>query len=137
MEKRKFEIGSRYFYSGLYGGQYTVEVVSRTETAVTFREYWIAEDTGKECHTDVERDVEVVTLIDRDVQVERVNIWEYSRDKGYLYCVEDDESFFLEAGDDEYDEDFCDWEEKSYGPSNPWDAPGMKISDFITGVSYW
>ena len=22
-------------------------------------------------------------------------------------------------------------EEKSYGPSNPWDAPGMKISDFI------
>ena len=24
--------------------------------------------------------------------------------------------------------------EKDYGPSNPWDAPGMKISDFIKGV---
>lgn len=24
--------------------------------------------------------------------------------------------------------------EKDYGPSNPWDAPGMTISDFIKGV---
>lgn len=24
-----------------------------------------------------------------------------------------------------------DYEEKPYGPSNPWDAPGMSISDFI------
>jgi hypothetical protein len=24
--------------------------------------------------------------------------------------------------------------EKDYGPSNPWDAPGMKISDFLPGV---
>ena len=23
------------------------------------------------------------------------------------------------------------YEEKSYGPSNPWDAPGMTVSDFI------
>ena len=35
---------------------------------------------------------------------------------------------------DEYEED-CEMEyEKDYGPSNPWDAPGMKISDFIKGV---
>lgn len=27
--------------------------------------------------------------------------------------------------------------EKDYGPSNPWDAPGMKVSDFITGVCYF
>lgn len=26
---------------------------------------------------------------------------------------------------------------EDYGPSNPWDAPGMKVSDFITGVSYF
>ena len=25
--------------------------------------------------------------------------------------------------------------EKDYGPGNPWDAPGMKISDFIGGVA--
>lgn len=24
--------------------------------------------------------------------------------------------------------------EKDYGPGNPWDAPGMRVSDFITGV---
>lgn len=26
---------------------------------------------------------------------------------------------------------------EDYGPSNPWDAPGMKVSDFITGVCYF
>lgn len=25
-------------------------------------------------------------------------------------------------------------DEEDYGPSNPWDAPGMKVSDFIRGV---
>ena len=25
-------------------------------------------------------------------------------------------------------------EAKDYGPSNPWDAPGMRVSDFIRGV---
>ena len=24
--------------------------------------------------------------------------------------------------------------ENDYSPSNPWDAPGMRVSDFITGV---
>ena len=34
------------------------------------------------------------------------------------------------------DREWFDYEpdEKPYGPSNPWDAPGMKISDFISGV---
>lgn len=27
-------------------------------------------------------------------------------------------------------------EYEDYGPSNPWDAPGMRVSDFIRGVSY-
>ena len=27
-------------------------------------------------------------------------------------------------------------DEEDYGPSNPWDAPGMRVSDFITGVCY-
>ena len=37
------------------------------------------------------------------------------------------------------EEDLGDYDcyEKDYGPSNPWDAPGMKVSDFITGVCYF
>lgn len=31
---------------------------------------------------------------------------------------------------------YSEYEEKDYGPSNPWDAPGMKVSDFIRGVVY-
>lgn len=47
------------------------------------------------------------------------------------YAEEIPEPSYAEPADD-YD----DWDEyeKDYGPSNPWDAPGMRISDFITGV---
>ena len=38
-------------------------------------------------------------------------------------------------------DDFDDWDgpddRRDYGPSNPWDAPGMRVSDFITGVRCW
>ena len=137
MEKRKFEIGNRYHYSGLYGGQYTVEVLSRTDETVTFREYWIAEDTGRECHEDQMRSVEVETISGTDVQAERVQIWEYHGEKGYLYCIDESEMYDLIMGDGEDDPWLEELEEKDYGPSNPWDAPGMKVSDFITGVSLW
>lgn len=40
---------------------------------------------------------------------------------------EDTEKDYLEDNAFESDLEF----EKSYGPSNPWDAPGMKVSDFI------
>ena len=30
--------------------------------------------------------------------------------------------------------EYLDRDERDYGPSNPWDAPGMKISDFLPGV---
>lgn len=42
--------------------------------------------------------------------------------------TEDDYGDYPEDGwDDYFDNEFGD----DYGPSNPWDAPGMKISDFI------
>ena len=33
--------------------------------------------------------------------------------------------------------DYLDRDERDYSPSNPWDAPGMRVSDFISGVSYF
>ncbi len=41
--------------------------------------------------------------------------------------IDEDEESSWEDDDIENDLEY----EKSYGPSNPWDAPGMKISDFI------
>jgi len=29
---------------------------------------------------------------------------------------------------------YCETSERNYSPTNPWDAPGMKVSDFIRGV---
>ena len=41
-----------------------------------------------------------------------------------------------EDNSDSYPNDFRpdDGYDKDYGPSNPWDAPGMRVSDFIKGV---
>ena len=33
--------------------------------------------------------------------------------------------------------DYMDRDSRDYGPSNPWDAPGMRVSDFITGVRFY
>ena len=46
------------------------------------------------------------------------------------YDYDEDDRLF-----DEEEEDF--FEEKGYGPSNPWDAPGMCVDDFIKGVQTW
>ena len=46
-----------------------------------------------------------------------------------------------EANDwDDYEDDwdkYDDYDRGSYSPSAPWNAPGMRISDFISGVVYW
>lgn len=39
---------------------------------------------------------------------------------------------YVDETDDYEDDDYY----KSYSPSNPWDAPGMSVSDFLGGVNY-
>ena len=46
-----------------------------------------------------------------------------------LWPNDAEDPYFADMG---YDRD-C----RDYGPSNPWDAPGMRVSDFITGVSWF
>ena len=54
-------------------------------------------------------------------------------DGGKVYkTVELSETFYEELDEMEN----ARYSEKEYGPSNPWDAPGMKVSDFIRGVSF-
>lgn len=49
---------------------------------------------------------------------------------GVRFAIEDMIRMQKEMGcfDDEYDD---------YSPSNPWNAPGMRVSDFIRGVRCW
>ena len=51
----------------------------------------------------------------------------------------DGEILRIDLQKDEYFEDDFEeeYEDEDYGPSNPWDAPGMSVSDFIRGVSYF
>lgn len=52
--------------------------------------------------------------------------------------VELSEDFYdyLREEEEEDDYDCPSATRGDYGPSNPWDAPGMKVSDFISGVIY-
>lgn len=97
MNEVKFEIGSKHESAGLYGGHFTYEVISRTESTVTFRESWISEDTGKLCHAEpIVHAIEVEKI--GGVTVERVEMWEYRGSKGYLYAAtEEERDMFYEA----------------------------------------
>jgi len=199
MNKIRFEVGYKTGCAGLYGGWLDMEVVSRTESTVIFRESWVGEDTGKLCYTNASYAVEVEDL--RGTEIERVKVWEY-RDgsRGYVYAAGEDvideiieaadiaEAESCEDGrvyevryselarngewvdhvetfqgtdeelngyldelrlyyscvkaelkyDPDWDRDIDDYIPSAtagdYSPSNPWDAPGMSVSDFISGV---
>ena len=50
-----------------------------------------------------------------------------------IYAIREDESEDFELDEDE-DVELEIQDDPDYGPSNPWDAPGMRPSDFIRGV---
>jgi hypothetical protein len=128
-----FQIGSTHNYAGLYGGWYSLEVVDRSSDTVTMRSSWIAEDTGRLCHSNHIYQVEVEDIC--GTPVERICVWGYHGSKGYVYALDEDQLLALYDNDEKEYEDYDDgYYEEDYGPSNPWDAPGMKVSDFITGV---
>lgn len=78
---------------------------------------------------------------------------QYCGDDLFFGTVEDAKSWIDsldvvdgEGDDDDDDSDYCIEESerairsstgRDYGPSNPWDAPGMSVSDFIKGVSWY
>ena len=152
METIRFNIGYQTTYSGLYGGHYMVEVIERTENTVTLRSFWIAEDTAEECHSEKTYNIEVDTLVDDEIEIERIVIWEYINEEyqihncGYLYAVSEDvldyvyehgrlpsddedisEALYVDPYEDSFRSAYC----GDYSPSAPWNAPGMSASDFI------
>ena len=94
----KFEIGSQHNRVGLYGGNSVIEVISRSENTVTLRESWVGEESGKLFHSEPKvYPVEVEKV--GNVDVERVEIWEYRGSKGYICAASEEEqdSFREEA----------------------------------------
>lgn len=88
MKKFQFEVGYKDWYSGLYGGHNDFEVISRTENTVTFRIYWVSEDTWELCHDDHTYDIQIEESY--GCQIEWVAIWEYRGDIGHQYCIDED-----------------------------------------------
>lgn len=76
-----------------------------------------------------------------DTKEKRKTAFEFIDSRPYLAEAEKEELFELLDNEEDwpYDEnpflpDYLDRGSRDYGPSNPWDAPGMRVSDFITGV---
>lgn len=223
-KRARFEVGSTYRGSSLYGGQITYKVVSRTATTVSLAESHISEDDYSEVNDGVtEYPIVMEDMYDSDYdnvigKQEAVVTWEYLGHAGYLFandnkvgydevegvyaakhvdtgieidfpgkktfdtleeaqafkrtlgdrylrmwkseypdCTlytvdfkpeDDEEPEYYDEEDEEYDEEYMnayeEYEEDSrrrdrtpsstagdYSPSNPWDAPGMSMRDFI------
>ena len=76
-----------------------------------------------------------------DTKEKRKTAFDFINSRPYLTDGEKDELFdFLDDEEDwAYEENpflpsYMGRGSRDYGPSNPWDAPGMSVSDFITGV---
>ena len=90
--RARFEVGSTYRASMLYGGTVTYKVVDRTATTVTLAESHVSEDDWSEVDDSVkEYPIVMQNLYDADYEnvigkQESVEIWEYRGHKGYLYA---------------------------------------------------
>lgn len=149
--RARFEVGSTYTGSSLYGGQITYKVVSRTVTTVSLAESHISEDDWSEVDDGVkEYNIVMQDMYDADYEnvigkQEAVVIWEYSGHEGYLFARDSKVGYDEEdAYEDGYMDAYEEYSEASrrddytpsstrgnYSPSNPWDAPGMSMRDFM------
>ena len=149
-DRVRFEVGNTYTSSGLYGGQITYKVVSRTANTVSLAESHISEDTWEDVDDGVkEYKIVMQNMYDDDYnevigQQESVVIWEYSGHEGYLFARDSRIGEDEDAYEDDYMDAYEEYEEASrrgdrtpsstagdYSPSNPWDAPGMSMRDFL------
>lgn len=129
-----------YIQEGLYwsedGHEYeVVEMLPGNKCRVT--ESWIAEDSGK----DVKKEHIYKITVDPVNKTHQEYMYdpkypEYSR----MYASNAFNYPWGQESSSSYEEEFDDYEEDDYtpsstrgdySPSNPWDAPGMSVSDFI------
>ena len=103
-------------------------VISRNGNKCKITESWISEDLGKD-----RKDTQTYTIETDDRGTEYATRGEYSTfysTSAFNYPY-DDHQYYEDDFDDDYEDDYPSSTRGDYGPSNPWDAPGMSISDFI------
>lgn len=136
-----------YIQEGLYWDEdgHEFEVIERTGNKCKVTETWIAEDSGRDVKKTYTYNIES-DPVNKTTQEYMYDpkYPEYSRKYAgnafnYPYGNDPynpDDAYEYDIEDDPYSED---WEEEDYrsstrgdyGPSNPWDAPGMSVKDFI------
>ena len=117
------------------------EVISRSGNKCKIRESWIAEDTGKprknvESYIIVDDNGQEYVYVEGDERYARPGSDDYSWWARFYATGADNYPYYSEeeVKEDEYDdeEDYTPSSTRGdYSPSNPWDAPGMSVRDFI------
>ena len=122
LPNKKIQVGMFWDEDG-----HDFRVISRNGNTCKITESWISEDLGKD-----RKDTQTYTIETDENGTEYATSGPYST----FYSTS---AFNYPYETSQYDEDFYDEEDDytpsstygDYSPSNPWDAPGMSISDFI------
>jgi hypothetical protein len=82
-----FKVGETYTYPMLFGGRVTVEIIDRTPDTISFRECWVAEDTGEPVMSaDIEsKSIQYNTDVDGG---EMAEMWDYYDHHCYIFAKE-------------------------------------------------
>ena len=106
------------------------EVISVEGDTCRIKESWIAEDSGKSC-----LNIDQYKIVTDERGTEYAQLFDYPK---FRLCSTAAFNYYPPEGEDIDDdvEDIEDYYTPSssrgdYGPSTPWDAPGMSVSDFI------
>ena len=83
-DRKRFVVGDKKSYASLYGGTIGVEITEVTDDTVTYKESWIAEDTGERV---VSSTYTHPILYDTELYGdERIEMWEYNGTHCYIYA---------------------------------------------------
>ena len=107
MKKKKFKIGERYRRPSLYGMSVGMIITDIADGRLFWKEEWVSEDAFEDCQADMSGEIEVVTTTTLDgetIEAERVLMWEYHGERGYLWAESFDDGETSKSGEPKDDD---------------------------------
>jgi len=89
MKKKRFKIDEKYRRPSLYGMSVNMTITDIADGRLFWKEEWASEDAFEDCQADMSGEIEVVTTTTLDgetIEAERVLMWEYHGEGGYLWA---------------------------------------------------
>lgn len=125
----KFKAGQKYTWTSWFtGGQMIYTIIERTDNELTL----VCVDSEID---GIYSSIEKFNILKDKGGNEQILMCEYYDEKGYVTAqtedISEDEDIPPSAERHSFYCDCANNKDDYYSPSNPWDAPGMSIKDFI------